>query len=312
MRRDEINYFLVGLSTLGALTLLLVLLYRVTGQVGDTDTYHVWYDEVTGIGPGSLVTYEGYRVGYVDRIEPHQDRGTRYRVVLRIRSGWKIPRDSRARIVASGLLSDTVIDIREGHARETIPAGGEIPGEQAPDVFAVVNDLGGELADLARHQVRPLVAHLDHLVGNLDQAMDRRLPRLLDSLESVMQRLDASAATLQHLLDAETERRVDHILVNADALSGRLLDVADGLRETRAQVDRLVRLASTLLEANDADIRDTVIHVDRTTRTLSTSLETILLHLEDASRNLEEFSRELRADPSALIHTRARGREVSP
>ena len=312
MRRDNVNYFLVGLSTLSALVLLLVLLYRVTGRVGDTETYHVWYDNVTGLGAGSLVTYEGFRIGYVDRIEPRQEAGTRYRVVLRIRSDWKIPRDSRARILASGLLSDTVIDIREGRSREFLAAGGEIPGEQAPDLFAVVNELGAELAGLSREEVRPLVKNLSHLVANVDRTVDARLPKLFATLESILERLDASAATLQRVMDGETERRVDGILGNTEALSRRLLTVADGLRQTRSEVDRLLGLAAGMLDDNDEDVRDTVRHVNRASRDLSIALEGILIHLEDASRNLEEFSREIRANPAALIRTRSQGKEVTP
>lgn len=313
MRRDNVNYFLVGLSTLGALGLLLVLLYKVTGRVGDTEPYHVWYDNVTGVGEGSLVTYEGYRIGYVDRIEPDQSTSpTRYRVILRIRSDWKIPRDSRARIVASGLLSDTVIDIREGRSPEVIAAGGEIPGEQAPDMFAIVNELGSELASLTKENVRPLVERLDRLVANVDRHLDDRLPGMLARLDSLLKRLDDSAATLQRVMDRETEQRIDSILGQADDLGRRLLGVVDGLQHTRGEVDRLLALATGMLDANDEDVRDTVRHVNRASRDIAASLEAILIHLEDASRNLEEFSREIRANPASLIRTRHPGPEVTP
>ena len=76
MRRDNINYFLVGLFTLVSLAVLLVALYKITGRVGQAEPYHVYFHNIAGLGKGTHVTYEGYQIGYVERLVPEQDRNT--------------------------------------------------------------------------------------------------------------------------------------------------------------------------------------------------------------------------------------------
>src|SRR5690606_12377129 len=115
MKRDNINYLLVGSFVLLAFLVLLVLLYRITGRGTDTEAYFVSYENVTGVSVGTAVTYGGYQVGRVEQITPNRDNArTEYRLRLAIREGWEIPSDSVARIVSPGLLSENIIDIAEG------------------------------------------------------------------------------------------------------------------------------------------------------------------------------------------------------
>jgi phospholipid/cholesterol/gamma-HCH transport system substrate-binding protein len=115
MRRDNINYLAVGLFVIVSTSVLLASLYRITGQVGDSDGYYVYLQDVTDLNKGSGVTYQGYRIGNVEDIVPVQENGaTRYRIELKVEAGWKIPEHSVARMITTGLLSKAAINILEG------------------------------------------------------------------------------------------------------------------------------------------------------------------------------------------------------
>ena len=102
MKRDTVNYTLVGGFVVLMAVALVVVLVAVTGRSGPSDKYYVEYGNVTGIKFGTGVFYEGYRVGQVETIEPiPTEHGVRYKVALSVTAGWRIPRDRlRIRLLA--------------------------------------------------------------------------------------------------------------------------------------------------------------------------------------------------------------------
>ena len=306
MKRDNINYLAVGLFVLVSLAVLMVVLYRITGRVGQAESYHVYYDNVTGIAEGSLVTYEGYQVGFVEAIRPEQaPGGTRYRVELRIRKGWRIPEDSRARITASGLLSDTVIDIQEGGSERFLAAGGEIPGAPNTDMFAVMGEVAGDLGSLIRNSLRPLLDNLDRQVTAIGDEVSGGLPPIMEKLNRLVARLDESAAHLNRMLDGDAEAKVDRILDNVDVLAANLATLSDGLRETKAGLDELVQHTHALVDDNDEEVHRAVQGLRRSIEVMESSIDAIVYDLEGASRNMNEFSRQIRNNPGLLLNGRA-------
>jgi len=162
MKRDNINYLAVGTFVLATLIILLVVLYKITGRVGDSNPYHVYYDNITGLTDGSRVTYEGYQVGFVGGVEPEQsESGTRYRVEMRIKQGWQIPLDSVARIYSAGLLAETVINIEEGSSKEYLPPDAEVIGLQGGDMFAALGTVAEDIGSLTRDSLRPLLDNVN-------------------------------------------------------------------------------------------------------------------------------------------------------
>ncbi len=308
MKRDHINYFAAGLFTLAALAALMVALYRVTGRVGESVPYYVYYDNIAGLGSGSLVTYEGFQVGYVSRVAPQQgENGTRYRLELRIRKDWKIPVDSVARIYASGLLSDTVINIEEGEERSFVAAGGAIEGAPNADLFAVMGSLAGELGALARDTVQPLLQNLDDRITGLGGELGDRLPAILDDVKAMTASLQRSAGRLENILDEDTERTADRIAANAEEISDNLVQLSRDLRRAQAELQGLVRDARHLMDDNSQDVQRAIRGLRLTVESMSGALDTILFDMEGASRNMNEFTRTIRANPAALITGRPAG-----
>lgn len=57
MKRDNVNYLLVGAFVAVMLVLGFILLTAVTGRSGPTDEYRVFYDNVSGLKFGTGVYY---------------------------------------------------------------------------------------------------------------------------------------------------------------------------------------------------------------------------------------------------------------
>lgn len=305
MKRDNINYLAVGIFVLAALAVLLVVLYKLTGRVGDSDPYHVYYGNITGLTDGSRVTYEGYQVGFVGGVEPEQsETGTHYRVELRIKQGWRIPQDSVARIYSAGLLAETVINIEEGKAREYLPPDAEITGMQGGDMFAALGSVADDIGSLTRETLKPLLENINRQVSGVGGELESRMPRILGDLESLVHKLDKSADSVTSMLDERHTKRVGNIIVDVEATARNFHALSSSLQGTQTQLDQLLQEVHGLVGGNQDDVRASVVSLRKTLDSVSREVDGILFELDSASRNMNEFSRELRGNPGLLLNGR--------
>lgn len=297
MKRDGINYSLVGAVVLVAFGLLLFTLFAITGRSGSVLRYHTHYANVTGLGAGAPVFYEGFRIGQVEAITPDRSSGrTRYRVELALRADWPIPDDSIAALQSTGLLADVAIAIREGTSAASLAEGGELVSREGADLFVAMADLAGEVNALSKDRLRPMLENLALRLDSIGAAVDASAPALLSEAQALMGRLNQAADGVNAILDAPNREAVRNSLANVQQLSAELA-------ATQARADRLLDSLTATVDENRPDLREAVIDLERTLGTIARRIDSITHHLESSSRNMDEFTREIRRNPSRLIYT---------
>ncbi|MCP3866867.1 MAG: MCE family protein [Gammaproteobacteria bacterium] len=302
MKRDNINYLVVGSVVIGAFVLMLYTLYRLTGGVGENDQYFAHYVNAGGLTEGTPVTYQGYKVGSVSVITPMRIEGrTSYRVEFLIRDGWKIPTDSVAQIYSEGLLAETVINISEGDSRSYLSPGSELTGRQGVDIFQAVNKVADEASMLITDNVRPLLQNLNGRVTRLGDQIDAEIPTILEDIKALVASLRMGADRVPQILDESVEHKLKRVLDNADQTTGNLLLLSEGLLDTRKKLDLLLVRSSGTVADNRKDIRRSISTLRRSLDTVASYLEGIMHNLEGTSRNMNEFSREIRDNPGLLL-----------
>ncbi len=302
MKKEGFNYLLVGMFVLGMFIAMLVLLYRVTGRDAGLDAYYVRYDTITGVRVGTQVTYGGYQIGQVEDITPERiQRKTRYRLRLGVRSGWRIPADSVARVVSPGLLSDNEIDIVEGESDALLKPGDTLRGQELVSMMSLLNSMAYELQDLSDTSIKPLLEHLDQQVRGLGGELNASLPRLTAQAQTLLQNLNVSAAGLQALLGAGNQRRITNVLDNAERVSANLASLSEQFGAVRNELNQLLKNSNAMMAENRADIRATVLDLRSSLDTVSRNIDTIVYNLESSSRNMNEFSRQIRRNPGLLL-----------
>ena len=295
VKRDTINYTLVGAVVAGAIALLLVALALITGRGVASSDYVVRYRNVTGLRYGAPVFYEGYRVGQVGAVMPERDAsGTRYKVELRIRRDWPMPVDSQARLQSSGLLADVSIGIHEGASRDMLKPGGELKGEEGADIFAAMNELAGEVSTLTRTQISPLIQTLSQRVDSITGSLDKSTPQILEQTRALLDRMNRASDALNDVLKPENRAAVAAIL-------GEVKGLSTELRKTRATLDGALGELAAIAKENRPEVRRSVQDLGSVLEALSSRMDVITHHLESSSRNLDEFSREIRNHPNRLI-----------
>jgi phospholipid/cholesterol/gamma-HCH transport system substrate-binding protein len=299
VKRDTVNYVLVGAVVAVSLALLLVGLALITGRTGASSEYVARYRNVTGLRYGAPVFYEGYRIGQVGDVVPERTaEGTRYRVTLSVQRDWTIPKDSVANLQSSGLLADMSIGIREGKQREVLKPGDEIMAAENADVFAAVGELAGQVSTLTREKLTPLVGLLSQRVDSITGTLDDNAPQIMQQAQSLLEKLNTASGALDDLLKPQNRAAVAGILGNVQGLSSEL-------RETRKTLDETVGELSAMAKENRADVRAAVTDLATVMGSLSSRMDVITHHLESATRNLDEFSREIRRNPGQLLRSPA-------
>lgn len=319
MKRDNINYFVVGCFVLGLFAVLLVVVYQLTGRSGPSDHYTVVYDNVAGIKYGTPVLYEGYQVGQVEALEPvRSNDGMRYELTLSVQRDWHIPSDSVARVVASGLLSSMTIEIEEGDSDVMLEPGNEIAGREAASLFAVVNDVAVQFQQLSEDSLRPLLDTLTRdvdrlteellvltredlrpLFGNLQKKLDQA--EFIDETNRLIATLNRSADNLEQMLGDPNRQHVAHTLDNLQSASVSLNTLLTNIDETRVHMDGVLAGVDGLVSDNKADLQTSINQLRSALETIATNIDAITYHLQGTSRNMHEFSRQLRANPGVLL-----------
>ena len=302
MRRDNINYLAVGFFVVLVGALLLIVLYKITGRTGPTDSYHVYYDNVSGIKYGTGVLYEGFRVGQVENIVPERGAdGRKYKVEFSVLQGWEIPDNSIAKIVASGLLSAVAIDISEGDSKTLLTPGAELRGEGQLSLFAAIGDVAGDL--------KPLMKNLNQRITELsteytDLSASTLRPFVQDMqtrLDEFLIKLDDSAVRLQQLLGDENQEEISQFLRNIRQASANVDGLITRIEGTRQKLDLVLANLESLVDENQEGITAAVEDLQSVLDEIDDHVDAVMYHIEGGSQNMHEFTRHLRENPGVLL-----------
>ena len=302
MKKETTNYLAVGLFVLTMLAVLLIALFRITGQDIHGDSYYVYYTNIMGIGEGSVVTFGGYPVGNVEEVIPERSAGkTLYKLRLNIRSGWEIPSDSVARITFPSLLASVQIDIQQGKGNRVLKPGDTIPGESAINLYDSLASAVTEFHVLANDTVKPLLDLLNRQIHTLGENVRDTMPEVTGNINNLLVDLNAVVKQVSAITSDANQNQFKEILERTNKLSLNLLKLSGDFDRTQNRLDRLFTDSHGIVTKNREDIRSIVIELRNSLVTLSQHISVITYNLEMTSRNMNEFSRQIRSNPGILI-----------
>lgn len=333
VRRDLI------LSGLFVLTMAAVvvggLALILPGVFGGTIRLYAYFPDAAGLDSGIQISQAGYVIGVVEALEPvfPQDSEVSpcpvtvgdgpaqrpagspcFRATMRIRDRWPIPRDSVARVASAGLLQGDAVRIVPGRDRDhplmdgaTIAVGG-----READLVAQLAHLTDSLQGLVEETIAPALTGIAEQIATLQQLLGTgaedsgnrdRLAGVFESLRTLSADLEAAVDPKQLVSILSSVEQVAQNLAGVSAtLTSRSQDVQQAVQGYGDLASDLRGLVKRNRPAIDRSLTDSQYLLQE----LAASLAPILQHIETATRNLAELSRDLRDNPAVII----RGREV--
>jgi len=291
MRRHNLNYIAVGLFLCAMTVATVVSMAVLAGRTGSNETYAIVFDNVADVKFGTVVRFEGYPIGQVEDISPVVDGDrVRFRVDVAVEDTWHIPADSIARVGSSSILGARTIEIERGESTVAVAPGGRISSAPAQDIIAAITTVADDIGALNRDMVRPLFQDIRNLVTDMGA-----------ELRDLSARLNESVASVQQILSPANVASVETIVASAATTSQDLAALSRDLQGTAARVDSLVVKLDAVMEENRGNVSGTLEDARYVLRSLAENIDTINHNLEGTSRNLNEFSRQIRNNPGLLL-----------
>jgi phospholipid/cholesterol/gamma-HCH transport system substrate-binding protein len=291
VKSPRIDYVWVGGFVIAMVVALVVCLAMLSGRTGARDTYYTHFDNVLGVIPGTQLFYEGYGVGRVESIEPSHDPSKgRYRVTLSVQRGWPIPEDSVAWITEPSLLAAITIDIHAGKSKTLLQPGDDLTGRDLASVFTAVGTLAEQVEYMIKHDIRPLL-----------DSVATVSPRILGNLDSVTDDLAAVTAEVKTLMRPENEKQLEKMIDDFALTAENLGELSAALDESLKRVDEMVTNVDDVVSGNKEEFQQMILDLRYTLDSIARRVDTITANLESTSHNANEFTREIRENPSVLV-----------
>lgn len=210
------NYVLIGLFTLLVIVAGLgFFLWLAKVQIDKTYTqYDVIFDQVSGLGQSSAVTFNGVNVGKVLTIDLNRADPSKVRVRIEVSAATPVRTGTEATLASQGVTGVSYIGLEGGAADaprlplDDITGVAEIPTkttvvqgllEDAPDLLAkaisVLDDMGSFTTQENADHLTNILANLDAATGRLDGVMDD-LSTASASFSATADRISAFATKL--------------------------------------------------------------------------------------------------------------------
>jgi phospholipid/cholesterol/gamma-HCH transport system substrate-binding protein len=150
-----------------------------------------------------------------------------------------------------------------------------------------------EVLNVIEESVRPMLAKFSE-----------GAPVIVDNVDRFTADLNQTMDQINAILSTANVERVSQILENLDRSTGEFASLIEGLGDTRQHVDGLITKLDALLEEDQGELTVAIRDLRHTAAAISRRIDSITSDLESMTRNMNEFSRQLRENPGVLVHGR--------
>ncbi len=161
------------------------------------------------------------------------------------------------------------------------------------------------LTEETRQQIHALLG------PSTSQKVDDALLNISGASENIARLSGDVNESLRNILTPETARKMQRAFDNFSLAATNIATLSKDLGATRAELDRLLAALSSSVDENRPNLRDSSSDLRYILRSVAQNIDAVNYNLEGTSRNLFEFSRLLRQDPSLLLRGSAAGEDAA-
>ena len=223
---------LIGIFTV----IVIVSIYAVITFLKDENifngrsSYYAIYEDVDGLTNSSPVYMKGLKVGSIWDIKYDNGRGV-FIVMMKIKSAFAIPSDSKAVIAGSGLLGGKQINLLIGESTQILSPKDTICGAVERDPLASIMNKAEPVAGKMDTLITNLNAIAVKMNDMLDESTRRDIKEAVASLNSSMKSIKSIAARL-HNSAPEMEEIIHNVKILSENLNTGSIELNNTLKNT--------------------------------------------------------------------------------
>jgi len=286
------NYALIGLFTLAVIAAAFGFVYWFSGADSGQRRQAVrvvFSGSVSGLSKGSVVLFNGIRVGEVTEISLLPEDPRRVVAVVEVDRATPIRTDTRARLEYQGLTGVAQIALTGGEPGAPPLAPG--PGQPLPTIFADRSDFQ-DLIETARNIARRADDVLER-VSRVISDNEGSINRTVQNVERFSQSLGDNAAGIDRFLEqvGQAAERVGPLAEKLETLATHLDEVVRAV--DRERVTRIVENVDSFTQAlgeNKQTINDTLREVSSLAKRLNETapkLDTTLTDIGNVAKAVD-------------------------
>jgi phospholipid/cholesterol/gamma-HCH transport system substrate-binding protein len=249
----------------------------------------VFDDSVYGLQSGAEVTFNGIRIGNVDKIAIADNDLKKVRVDIDVDEDAPVRADTKALLQMAGLTGQKSIDLVGGTiTAPQLASGGTIGvGETTLDKLQrQAKEMVDQSAELFK-RANNIVAKVDGVITNLSALTEGpELRQIIVQTHAAAGNLAKATASLDTMVN-ENRVALKSSIASIDAAAKGTADLIDG------QVTGVI-----------ANISDMVTQMKSVVREDGAQLKSAMTDLKQASRSFKELARDVKAKPSRLLFSK--------
>ncbi len=270
--------------------------------------YYAAYEQVGGVQVSSPIMMKGVKIGSVTGIEFNPAVDDKVVLTLTIRSSYRLPADSEAKIFSDGLMGGKAIEIIYGTSSEYLEDGGMLRSAHTRDIM----DMAGSELEYFKQMLSEVTGELTTTLSTLNRLMENNE----HNISGTLSHLNSMSGDMAEVLKAEKQ--------NLRRAIGDLTKFTNSMASAAPRIDSLVgganRIVAQLSEEEfAARLNETVGGLNAVLGRLQSGDGSLGLLMNDpalydslttASGNLAALCEDIKLYPGRYIHISVFGRDA--
>jgi len=300
---SEVKIGAVALVTIAVFFWLYSFL-KGTELFTSTDTYHIVYNEISGLEESSPVEINGYQAGIVQDIRFINDGTGRLAVTISVDKDFDLPVGTTAEITTATLIAGMKIILNLGDSTEIYNNHDTINGYVAR---SIIDKLSESLAPLEGN-ITDMVVKLDSVIAKINDLFS---DQFASDIQSTVANVNGITANLREITDKEKNAliaSIDDLNKFTRMLSSNSSSIDGTLKNLSAITDTI---ASSDLSGSLASLRSSLMNVDSMLKDMTAGKGTrgnlitddsLYINLNSSLHSLDMLLQDMKDHPKKYVH----------
>jgi phospholipid/cholesterol/gamma-HCH transport system substrate-binding protein len=269
-----------------------------------TDTYHIVYQDISGLKESSPVEINGYQAGIVQDIQLINDGTGRLAVAISVDKEFDIPKGTAAEITTATLIAGMKIVLRMGDSNEMHQNHDTLSGYVAT---SIIDKLGASLAPIEGN-ITDMIVELDSLIASIN---DLFTPKMASDIQSAVANINGITANLREISEKEKVTIMDALedmqkftavlSANSSSIDSAIKNLS-AISDTIASADLSSSLASLKSSINSLDeILSGISSGEGSAGKLMTD-DSLYTNLSNTLYSLDQLLKDMQENPKRYVH----------